>query len=177
MKKTTILFVALCAGSFALTGCSGAKKQLGLEKQVPDEFAVVKRAPLSLPPNYALRPPQPGAPRPQEQSTNEVARQTVFGAEEPQAATTAAAQTNSETLLLQQAGARGADPAIRTKIDQEADIQAEDNRPVAEKLLGLGNDQEPARVVNAKEEAARIRNNMETGQPVTEGETPYVDQQ
>lgn len=177
MIKNVNLILTLCAASFVLAGCSGAKEQLGLEKQVPDEFAVVKRAPLALPPNYTLRPPRPGAQRPQEQSTDDIARQTIFGEETTETeGNVVPAGTSADTLLLQQAGSNRADPSIRAKIDAELEIQAEDNRPVAEKLLGLGSDQQPARVVNAKEESARIRSNVETGKSVTEGETPYVDQ-
>ena len=40
------------------------KSTFGLNKRAPDEFAVPTRAPLSLPPDYSLRPPEPGAPRP-----------------------------------------------------------------------------------------------------------------
>ena len=47
----------------ALGGCSGVSESLGFAKQSPDEFAVVRNAPLTLPPDYTLRPPQPGAPR------------------------------------------------------------------------------------------------------------------
>lgn len=46
----------------ALAGCSGGvQESLGLKKKAPDEFAVVRHAPLSLPPNFDLRPPKPGA--------------------------------------------------------------------------------------------------------------------
>lgn len=175
MTKNVKLLLFFCAGPLLLAGCSGAKEKLGLERQVPDEFAVVKRAPLELPPNYGLRPPRPGAQRPQEQSTDQIARQTIFGAQEAEDQNAQLEQTSAENLLLQQAGAQRADPSIRSKIDAEVEIQAEDKRPVAEKLLGLGDDQAPARVVNAKQEAERIRQNIESGQPVTEGETPYFD--
>ncbi len=37
-----------------------------MDRSSPDEFAVESRAPLTIPPDFALRPPQPGAPRPQE---------------------------------------------------------------------------------------------------------------
>ena len=63
-----------------LAGCSEARQAMGLGKRAPDEFTVVKRAPLSLPPQYSLRPPEPGAPRPQEPSPTEQARQQVLGA-------------------------------------------------------------------------------------------------
>lgn len=62
-----------------LAGCSEARQAMGLGKRAPDEFTVVKRAPLSLPPQYTLRPPEPGAPRPQEPSPTEQARQQVLG--------------------------------------------------------------------------------------------------
>ena len=41
----------------ALSACAGLKN-------APDEFAVLRSAPLTLPPDYQLRPPQPGAARP-----------------------------------------------------------------------------------------------------------------
>ena len=47
-----------------LSGCGNDVRQaLGMTKQSPDEFQVVAHAPLTLPPDYSLHPPQPGAPR------------------------------------------------------------------------------------------------------------------
>ena len=70
--------IAACAAVLALAGCEDIKRGLGMTKVVPDEFAVVPNAPLSVPPDYALRPPRPGAPRDQETSPIEQAKQTVF---------------------------------------------------------------------------------------------------
>ncbi len=54
MKKTFILMTLAAA---ALTACSTAtKEKLGLVKQAPNEFMVMSRAPLSLPPDYNMRP-------------------------------------------------------------------------------------------------------------------------
>ncbi|MBK5955442.1 hypothetical protein CCR92_15760, partial [Rhodospirillum rubrum] len=55
----TLVAAALLA-PLALSGCSNAKKSLGLDRQPPDEFKVVTRAPLAMPPDFNLRPPQPG---------------------------------------------------------------------------------------------------------------------
>jgi hypothetical protein len=60
--------MAAVASTLALGGCVGLKRAIGLEKVSPDEFAVESRAPLTIPPDFDLRPPQPGAPRPQEAS-------------------------------------------------------------------------------------------------------------
>ena len=52
----------LClAGALLIAGCSDLKKSIGLERSSPDEFAVESRAPLTMPPDFNLRPPQPGA--------------------------------------------------------------------------------------------------------------------
>jgi hypothetical protein len=58
----------------ATTGCTNFKQAIGIEHTSPDEFAVDSRAPLSLPPEFDLRPPAPGATRPQEPPTNAQAR-------------------------------------------------------------------------------------------------------
>jgi hypothetical protein len=60
-----------------LPGCSGFERAVGIEKVSPDEFAVESRAPLTIPPEFDLRPPQPGAPRPQEASAADQARKVI----------------------------------------------------------------------------------------------------
>jgi hypothetical protein len=67
---------------FVLSGCTGAREALGLTKSAPDEFQVVTRAPLSMPPDFELRAPQPGAPRPQELSARDQAESAIFGGAE-----------------------------------------------------------------------------------------------
>jgi hypothetical protein len=68
----------LClAGVSLLPGCTDLKRSIGLEKTSPDEFAVESRAPLTMPPDFELRPPQPGAARPQEKSSGQQARQVI----------------------------------------------------------------------------------------------------
>ena len=67
---------AVCLiGALALSGCTGFKRAIGLDPTMPDEFEVVQRAPLTIPPDFDLRPPKPGAPRPQEVSADKLARE------------------------------------------------------------------------------------------------------
>jgi hypothetical protein len=73
--------VALLA--LALGGCEETRKSIGWDKNPPDEFRIVTRAPLSVPPEFALRPPAPGAPRPQEGTTIDQARGAVTGGRAP----------------------------------------------------------------------------------------------
>jgi hypothetical protein len=73
-----VAFAVFClAGPSLLSGCTDLKRSIGLEKTSPDEFAVESRAPLTMPPDFELRPPQPGAARPQEKSSGQQARQVI----------------------------------------------------------------------------------------------------
>jgi len=65
MKKTTA-FLSLALAVALLSGCETGRKVFSGDKTAPDEFAVYSRPPLSLPPDYKLRPPAPGTVRPQE---------------------------------------------------------------------------------------------------------------
>jgi hypothetical protein len=65
------------AGALLMSGCTDLKRAIGLEKNSPDEFAVESRAPLEMPPDFDLRPPEAGASRPQEKSSDKLARQAI----------------------------------------------------------------------------------------------------
>ena len=73
-----VSFWLVCLGGLSLlSGCSNFKQMIGLDQPMPDEFAVESRAPLTIPPDFDLRPPQPGASRPQEKSSDQQAKQTI----------------------------------------------------------------------------------------------------
>ena len=77
----SIARLLLILALFATVGaCDTIRKVAGIDKTAPDEFTVISRAPLDLPPDFSLRPPQAGALRPQETSLTQQARQTVFRA-------------------------------------------------------------------------------------------------
>lgn len=105
---------ALALGAVAtLGGCSSTRDALGLNKVVPDEYRVVTKAPLVIPPDYALRPPSPGEPRPQELQPESAARQAMLGERD------AITRSEGEKLLVAKAGAEQADPLARYVVDDE----------------------------------------------------------
>ena len=174
------VFRLFCAASLilALGACDGVKRQLGLSKQSPDEFKVVARAPLSLPPDFSLRPPEPGAPRPQEGTTTDQARRAVFGTAQAEAA--AAPRPGTEGLsagersLLKAAGADGTDPNIRQLVNSEADALREDT-DFLEALVFWREPDASGTVVDAEAEARRLRENSALGKDITEGRTPSIE--
>src|SRR3954467_7353533 len=112
MRRTLSAALVMVAGP-GLSACdnTGIRRSLGLDVRGPDEFRVVARAPLDLPPEYGLRPPTPGAARPNEPTMREQAKQTVFG-NTTAAPRMIAGRTVGESALLRQAGAVEADGTI-----------------------------------------------------------------
>ncbi|MBI3452699.1 MAG: DUF3035 domain-containing protein [Rhodospirillales bacterium] len=157
-----------------LAGCGDARKTLGLDKNPPDEFKIVTRAPLSLPPDYGLRPPQPGAQRPQEQSVPELARQAVFGAAQRPAQDGSGGESPGEQALLAHAGASRADPDIREIIDRESTVLADADKTFLDSLIFWRKPETPGVVVDAPREAARLRENAALGRSVSDGDTPTI---
>ena len=132
MKKIVLI---ACVG-IALGACSQkAKENLGLANTPPDEFAVITRAPLSVPPSFDSRPPRPGASRPMEISTTDQARQTVFGVNDVDSETGKAKTSTVNGGFLDKVGANEANPNIREVVDQERLQGVEDSRSTADKLL------------------------------------------
>ena len=79
-RRIPLLAVACLCVSLMLPGCAGFRQALGMDRVGPDEFAVESRAPLTIPPEFDLRPPQPGAPRPQELTSADKARRVIDSA-------------------------------------------------------------------------------------------------
>ena len=115
MRTSTLAVLSLAAVSaLSLGACSsGMRQSIGLAKVTPDEFLTVSTAPLTLPPEYGLRPPAPGQPRPQELAPESAARQILLGQRQ------AVTRTAGEQQLVAQAGGDRADPLARYVIDDE----------------------------------------------------------
>lgn len=168
---------ALVAGSLLLSGCGALDSIIGgTSKQAPDEFQVVAQQPLSIPPNADLRPPRPGAPRPQDTAPQVRAQSLVSG--QPVSAVQAAnagGGSPSESALLAKAGANSADPNIRSTVNQETGLLAEQNRTLIDDLIFWRKPDRPGTVVDPAKEQQRIREAQAVGQPVTTGATPTIE--
>ena len=118
MHSRLIVRAALFAGLAAsLAGCSSLRSAAGGGKDAPDEFAVVTKAPLVIPPDFNLRPPAPGAgPTNQTEPTN-AAQSALFNTDPATAAAAMPATMSAgERYLLAYAHVQDADPSIRQQI-------------------------------------------------------------
>lgn len=163
-----------------LAGCSGVRDQFSLTSTPPDEFKVATRAPLAVPPDFNLRPPAPGEPRPQEGTATQQAKQAIFRAADADApsldqAMAADGRSMGEVALLVEAKAEDTQPDIRQIVDRESQTLREEDGYLYDVLVFWRDQVQPGRVIDAAAESKRLQENAALGKPVTDGETPTIE--
>jgi hypothetical protein len=178
----------------SLGGCGGVRKELGLGRSNPDEFAVVSQAPLSLPPDYELRPPQPGLPRPQDVTPTNQAEESLFRRNATESKRVAAGDVfpgvkgaprtavkqsglanQGEDRLLSLAGADRAADNIRSLVNRESSETAQTEKTVGDSIVFWRDTPPPGSIVDAAEEQKRLKDNQALNQPINKGATPTID--
>ena len=168
------------SGVLMLAGCSGTVDQFSLTSTPPDEFKVTTRAPLAVPPDFNLRPPSPGEPRPQEGTATQQAKQVIFRASDGADLSFAEAMPDDgrsmgERALLAEADADKVEADIRQVVDWESQTLEDGDGYLYDVLVFWRDDQPPGRIIDAEAEARRLQENAALGKPVTEGETPTIE--
>ena len=126
-----LLPIVVCLGAGVLvSACSNWKQAIGIEPTSPDEFAVESRAPLTLPPDFDLRPPQPGASRPQETSVASRAQGVVDNAGPGAPGQQASGTLHYTGTNLADPNAQIADQSLAAKLLQSGDTT---NNAIVEK--------------------------------------------
>jgi hypothetical protein len=162
-----IAFLVLAAG--LLAGCDSVREASGAGKEPPDEFAVLTKAPLIIPPDYNLRPPQPGAAPTNSVEPTKEAQQTLY-AQDPQtvASNMTGSYSQGEKLLLAYAGVQNADPSIRQDLlSDRKSMQGATDSFTDEVLFWKKPETAATDVpVNADAEAGRVSAQQAAGQKV-----------
>jgi hypothetical protein len=139
------------SAAFAMSACSGVKQSMGASKQGPDETAVTARAPLVVPATFDLKPPEPGAPRPQDADAAAAAQRVLGGA--PRAAPASA----GEKALLAATGAQSADSSVRQELRQEVRRSSKRKSYADTVLFWRGSVEDPGTPLDAGDEAQRVK--------------------
>jgi hypothetical protein len=129
MSVNRAAIAAIFVAAAGLGGCSHATKALGVNRATPDEFRVVAKAPLVIPPDYSLRPPAPGEAPPQELQPESAARVALLGERQ------AEQRSQGEQLLVAKAGGDKADPLASYVIDDQFGDIAHKDPSFADKVM------------------------------------------
>lgn len=138
-----IAMIGLAAA--AVTGLAACTSSGG-----PNEFLVVSKAPLTVPPEFNLRPPAPGQARPQDLSPEAQARVAVFGIDTGQNA------SEGEKAFIRAAGGDAIERSVRSQVDFDAAQVVRKNRNFADMIFNFGATERDA-VLDPAAEAERLR--------------------
>ncbi len=129
------LFLSLVA-----CGDGTLREKIGIDKSTPDEFQVLSKPPLSVPPEFELKPPQPGVADPVITVPERQAENSLFGKENGRdiSVDNNPAKTSSDSILLKKVGANDGNSSIRDQLnkDKEEQKKVEEEKGFFEKLVG-----------------------------------------
>ncbi len=165
-------FVGLL-GAIGLSACSGDEltRTFGLTRDAPDEFQVTTRAPLSMPPDFSLRAPRPGASRPQELTQQQQAEAALVPDSINATATRGPLSAGQQALV--QAAGRPAPANIRAEVDNEAALD-NPGRSFTDRLMFWRSPTPSGTAVDPVRENQRLRQNAALGQSSESGDTPII---
>lgn len=187
----------LAGSALLLTACeSGSVKDtLGLSRGTPDEYRVVSRPPLSVPPQFNIRPPASSDASPNQLPASKKAQSIVRGEGEGNAdgsldtdtavvpvtsadagkhkKTKESAASKADSQFLKNAGADEADPSVRNELTEEKYTRQEKQESGSWWDSLTSNDKKDP-LVDSQKESERIQQNEDEGKPVNEGKTPEV---
>jgi len=158
---------AILGGSAALLmGCQSVRDAAGLGKQGPDEFAVVTKQPLVIPPEYNLRPPRDGAPPTNQINPEDRAASAIYDTDPVAAAKLVQGDfSQAEKLLLAQANAASTDPSIRQEVASDGKAMEPADDSFTQQVLFWQDKPVPGTNVDAESEDKRIQAQKASGKP------------
>lgn len=159
MLSRPLLRIVLLAGLAAsVAGCAQLRNAAGDDKESPDEFAVVTKAPLVIPPDFNLKPPAPGTAPTNQIEPTQAAQNALFNADPATvAASLPPTMSAGERYMLGAAGVQNADPTIRQQIASDTSgMRGSDDSFTDSILFGSSDAGAGATPVDADAEARRL---------------------
>lgn len=145
-------------------GCTKIRKSAGVERKSPDEFQVIERPPLVIPPDFSLVPPKQLQQKNIDNIEQDLAEQILFGLNEQNNSI----QNESSTMnkILSKTNAMNVPGTIRDEINENFA-----NETSIDDVFQLTWENE-IEVLDAVKESERIRENIYNAKSIIEGDTP-----
>lgn len=169
ISRAAVVALVICGAGLGLGGCSDFRKAIGDEKSSPDEFEVVVRPPLSLPPSFAASSEELTS------ASRTASAESSTDARSVAADTLGAVEGNAEGGYESLFDFASVPENIRETVDEETyGIRFERRLPI-QMLFGGMPDIGP--VLDQFAEDQRLRKNLREGRFPTDGGTPAIDLQ
>ena len=173
---------AVMLGATALGGCSEVRQAVGAEKKSPDEFQIRVRKPLSMPREYGLRAPRPGATPPQDSRSRDRTRQIVLDSDKSRLGTRRVRPqirgvSGQEAALIAKLGGSSMEPDIRRKVDRESAQIAENQKSFVDSIMFWKDEVKPGKAVEPRKEARRIQEDAALGRQGNAGKVPTIERE
>lgn len=175
-RSSVFYYCTIILAPIFLIGCESISKVMG-GKSSPDEFSVYSRAPLSIPPEFEIRPPSPGAARPQEGTPRESVKgflSTKNFKPENNPRNAPSSLSTGEKSLLSQSGGNATDPDIRAIVNRESIVPVSGSKTIANKVLFWKNPKKQLNIVDPQKENVRIRKKQKSGKKITSKGVPEI---
>ena len=173
MKRLLTLSVMTLSATLlsACTDSSNVRKGtvLGFGQQIPDEFTVVTRKPLNVPPGFSLRPPKGGGTVEPTQKSTDVTQ--IIWDKDKKITSVKGDISPSERNLLTQAGAANSGDGVRSQLERENTALAMANRTLADKII-FGPGKIKGAQLDAAAESRRLQENKTLGKSILDGKSP-----
>ncbi|MCP4395465.1 MAG: DUF3035 domain-containing protein [Alphaproteobacteria bacterium] len=173
--SNTVVTSIVISSLSALSGCSNVTQSMGLDIPPPDEFTVITRPPLELPPNFELRPPMSGTTAPKAKAASETAKDALIKSSD-NTKELPAYRSKGENAFAKKANIDDAEEGIRNTIEKETTSLTKKQESFADKLIFWKEiDHDPTKiVVDADKENQRIDENSALEKPINEGKVPTI---
>jgi hypothetical protein len=120
------------AASLMLSGCTVSEI---FSKKAPDEFQILTRAPLNMPPDYDIRPPLQGAfgaGQSSEKDSKALAKETLLGKRKN---VSSGILSKGESMLIEKTGGNRASSDISKTLDFETGQRIEKEKSVVDDIV------------------------------------------
>ncbi len=149
--------VLMATVALTTTACDKTRESLGLKRVQSNEFEVMDRQPLSVPPNYSLRPPLPDAPATAAVDPSDKAKEALLG---DQASNEE--KSEAEKDFLAKANAEDVDHSVRAELEKEVPAKEESAPGEAIAFWKDGGSKKAGEVIDPRAEN-RVHNGQDFG--------------
>lgn len=168
--------VAIILTVFTVLGCAQPKEALNLNSDSPDEFAVIRKKPLVIPPKFNLRPPENSEKELSKDEPVNEARSVLVGSVLPNKKNNdkLADTSKGELVFLAKSGISSSNSSIRKILEEENSALASYSNSFVQRLVSRVTGEDKKDLVDPQKEQKRLQEKRSTGEATIKGQQEII---